>query len=161
MPAAIRLFASALTTAPLAMMAITPAVASDTTYFSSTKAPKPACPKWQAIQRRLDLYAALADGWDGGGAQRVSASVIDRAKQAAAFFERRAVKAPELGLSSDGEIDFVWDGDDASSSIAFLRSGEVLGFAYAEEWDAPVRWTSRVFDVSELEPVVLAALKTN
>lgn len=150
---AVKVFACVLSAAPIsATPTVTHADVPASILFAHGQ--RQPSPKWADIIRRLDLYAALGDAWDGQHAAKVSAVVLDRARQAVAHLQAVGATAPSLGLASDGELDLVWDDDERSASVAFLRNGEVMIFVYDPDWDRPFRSIARTFDPRDLEPVL-------
>lgn len=131
--------------------------ASGGSYFGT--APASLTNAWSEARRKITLYSSLADGWDGGGASRVSPAVIDRASSIISYLSKAVAVEPLVDLATDGEISFVWDDGSNMASVALLANGEIVAYSYADgEMDA-YRYMSRVLNMSALEPIARVVLK--
>lgn len=155
-PAVVMSLVSALSSGGQAM-AVTTNVLSDSAtgcaYFGDVPARRQS--GWTETRRKLSLYAALKDGWDGDAARRVPPSVIDRAQNVLAHFAAAGLSEPEVDLDTNGELSFIWD-DDVVASVTLAPTGEVLAYAYVEGDAAAFRHSSKALNFDDLEPVVNA-----
>ncbi len=83
----------------------------------------------------------------------------ERALGVIAALENNAISdAPEIEITADGEISFIWDTERFVGSISFLADGEVLGYASRRDGSPPWLYDSddwKLRDIAGLLPFLL------
>jgi hypothetical protein len=99
---------------------------------------------WRAMLAAVDRLRDLGDDWDGAGAERPSAELVDSARGLALVFQGRNLPAPSRVVASpEGSVILEWQFDDGTyAEVDVVRPfyAEVLWVAPgqpAKHWTLP------------------------